>query len=108
MVSIVTVRSKVINMFTSTSTDQFGNKHTQTSFTIPNRGPNGWDQILGSATNQAISYNTRPVFHVEPKWGDSVRDMNTPNTWYKTNMAGQLSQRCLCMDPRNPCSCEPV
>jgi hypothetical protein len=102
------IDARVVNMFTSTTTDFFGNTIPQTSFLVPNRGPNGWNQLLGSATDQAISYNTQPMFSVELKGGDSVRDMNNPNVWYKTNMGGQLSERCTCPGQGIPCSCHKI
>jgi len=104
----VAVNSMVINMFTTTTTDMWGNSRPITSFTVPNHGPNGWDQLLGSATAQSISFNTRPLFNVEPKWGDSIQDMNNPGVWYNTNMAGQISERCTCPGQGIPCSCYKV
>ncbi len=101
----VATNARVVDMFTTTTTDMWGNTRQTTSFTVPNRGPNGWDQLLGSATDQAISFNTQPVFNVDLKGGDSIRDMNNPCVWFKTNMGGQISERCTCPDHGIPCSC---
>jgi hypothetical protein len=102
---VVSSEARIVNMYTTIQTDIWGNSQPITSYTIPNRGPNGWDQLLGSATDQAISFNLQPLFNTELKWGDSVRDMNNPNVWFKTNMGGQLSQRCTCPGHGYPCSC---
>lgn len=101
----VATNARVVDMFTTTTTDMWGNARQTTSFTVPNRGPNGWDQLLGSATDQAISFNTQPVFSVDLKGGDSIRDMNNPGVWFKTNMGGQISERCTCPGHGIPCSC---
>lgn len=102
---LVSVNSRVINMYTNSQTDILGNTIYSTSFGVPNRGPNGWDQLLGSTTDQSLSYASTKVFNVEPKWGDSIRDMNNPGVWYKTGMAGQINEICHCGVPGQPCSC---
>ena len=105
---LMTINARVIDMYTTTTTDMWGNTRPSTSFTVPNRGPNGWDQVLGSATDQSISFNTQPILNVKPQGGDSIRDMNNQNRWSKTNMAGQISEQCMCPGHGIPCNCHSI
>jgi hypothetical protein len=103
--TIQEVDARTIDMHTRKVNDNFGNSYQQTTYTIDNRRPNGWDQLLGSSTDQAISFNSRRYFNVRVEGGDIIRDLNNQNHYLKTNMGGQVTQRCLCPGHGIPCHC---
>ncbi len=100
--------SRIINMYTTNNKDSFGNTYTTTSFGIPNKLPSRIDGLLGSATDQAISYNQQSIFSVKPNGGDIIHNMQNNKEWFKTNMGGQIIERCVCAGQGLECSCHTV
>ena len=109
-----TVISRVVNMHTiinkdifgnPTNKDIFGNPTNKNFYTIENTRPTFIDHFYGTTVDQSMSFNKNPFYIVKLEYGDSVKDTNNHNIWYKTNLAGQLSQRCLCPGFGIPCSC---
>ena len=99
----------MLQMHVNTYTDPFGRQQQTTSYSVPNRGPNGFDQLFGTTAEQAASFAANPVFFQQkPGPFDTIRSAWDYNTIFKTDGGGRIVESCLCPGHGIPCYCNPV